>query len=269
MTDLEARIAGARAYEDLHVPALFEQWSPLVLDAAGVCEGHRVLDVACGTGVLARAAARRVGARGFVAGVDPEKGMLTVAREQSPDVEWTKGTAESLPHPDGSFDAVVSQFGLMFFVDRKQALREMLRVLKPGGRIAVAVWDRLENSDAYPEEVELLERIAGETAANALRAPFVLGDTRELIALFQAAGIDSVTVETHDGTARFPSVRTMVEADLRGWLPVMGVFLKELEIETILQAAEDALEAYVSDQGRVFFNAPAHIVTGARAQPKT
>ncbi len=260
--DIEEQIAGARAYESLHVPALFEQWCPRVLDAAGVARDDRLLDVACGTGVLARAAAVRVGPGGSVAGIDPGNGMLAVAKELAPDVEWKESTAESLPFPDRAFDAVVSQFGLMFFSDRSQALREMVRVLKPGGRLAVAVWDSLENSQAYPEEVELLQRLAGKAAADALRAPFVLGDEAELVDLFESSGVDSVSVETHTGTARFPSIRTMVEADLRGWLPVMGVVLEEERIESILNEAEDVLAKYVTADGKVVFDSPAHIVTG-------
>jgi SAM-dependent methyltransferase len=266
---LEEQIAGARAYEALHVPALFEQWCRRVLDAAGVEAGHRVLDVACGTGVLAREAANRVGAAGFVAGVDPGPGMLAVAREIEPSVEWREGAAEALPYPDQFFDAVVSQFGLMFFSDRSQALREMQRVLRPGGRMAVAVWDMLENSEAYPIEVELLERLAGAPAGDALRAPFVLGDKSELIKLFEESGVRSVHVTSVNGTARFPSIKVMVEADLQGWLPVMGVFLDEGQIQRILQESETALAEYVTPAGHVEFRAPAHIVTGvARDTPR-
>jgi SAM-dependent methyltransferase len=260
--DLAEQIAGARAYEDLHVPALFKQWSPRLLDAAGVSLGDQVLDVACGTGVLAREAAVRVGVGGFVAGVDPGSGMIAVARELAPNIEWKESAAESLPYPDNYFDAVGSQFGLMFFSDRSQALREMIRVLRPGGKLAVAVWDSLENSEAYPVEVELLERVAGVAAANALRAPFVLGNKDALAALFEESGVQSVGVATHNGTARFPSVKTMVEADLRGWLPVMGVFLKEEQIQRILQEADSVLADYVTEDGQVVFNSPAHIVTG-------
>lgn len=263
--NLADQIAGARAYEDLHVPALFEQWCPLVLDAAGVGTGHQVLDVACGTGVLAREAAVRVGPAGHVAGVDPGRGMLAVAAALAPSIDWREAAAESLPYPDHRFDAVVSQFGLMFFSDRPGALREMRRVLKPGGRLAVAVWESLENSEAYPIEVELLERMAGNAAAEALRAPFVLGDKDELTALFEGAGLESAEIETTNGTARFPSIRTMVEADLRGWLPVMGVLLDEERIQDILDEAETALAKYVAANGEVVFNAPAHIVTGTRS----
>lgn len=258
----EQEIAAARAYEDLHVPALFKQFSPLVVAAAGVQPGQRVLDVACGTGVLAREAAAVVGERGLVAGLDPTLGMLAVARQLAPAVEWKLGTAESLPFEDGAFDAVASQFGLMFFSDPHSAVTEMLRVLVPGGRMAVAVWDSLGNLQAYPEEVELLERLAGTRAADALRAPFVLGDTARLRGLFADAGVAGVEVVTHAGTARFPNIRTMVEADLRGWLPVMGVELDEATIASILEAAEQTLARYVTADGTVEFETPAHIVSG-------
>jgi SAM-dependent methyltransferase len=260
----DAQIAAARAYEELHVPALFQQWTTWVLDAARIEPGHRVLDVACGTGVLGREAKRRVGPAGFVAGVDPDPGMLAVAEQLEPAVEWRQGTAESLPYPAQTFDAVVSQFGLMFFADRYQAVEEMLRVLVPGGTLGVAVWDRLENSAAFPVEVKLLERIAGEPAADALRAPFVLGDTKELMMLFERSGVASISIRTRNGTARFPSIRSMVEADLRGWLPVMGVVLDEERIRRILQGAEAALSRFVSSEGQVVFDSPGHIITGTK-----
>jgi ubiquinone/menaquinone biosynthesis C-methylase UbiE len=141
------------------------------------------LDVACGTGVLAGEAWARGGATGRVAGLDPDPGMLAVAGQLAPAVEWRQGTAEPIPYPDQAFDAVVSQIGLLFFNDRQQALREMLRVFAHGGSLAVAVWVRLENSAAYSIEVALLERIAGKRAADALRAPFLLGNTEDLTAL--------------------------------------------------------------------------------------
>ncbi|HSJ56001.1 MAG TPA: methyltransferase domain-containing protein, partial [Anaerolineae bacterium] len=200
---------------------------------------------------------------GFVAGVDPDPGMLAVARELAPAVEWRQGSAESLPYPDRTFDVVVSQFGLMFFTDRARSVREMLRVLVPGGTLGVVVWDRLENVPGYRIEVDLLERLAGQPAADAVRAPFALGDAEQLAALFEEAGV-AVEVTTRTGTARFPSIRSMVEADLRGWLPVMGVVLEEQQMERILQEAERALGRYVNGDGQVVFDAPGHIITGRR-----
>lgn len=268
MTDntQESQIQSAQAYEDLHVPALFEQWAERVVNIANIEPGYRVLDVACGTGILARKAIKYTGSLGSVVGVDPAYGMLAVARQIEPAIEWQEGVAESIPFPESNFDSVMSQFGLMFFTDRGQALSEMIRVLKPGCSVTVAVWDKLENSEAYPIEVSLLEKLAGKPAADALRAPFVLGDKTELSSLFKSAGFVSVAINTYRGVARFPSVRTMVEADLRGWLPVMGVELSDELISQILEEAEIALQEYVQENSVVRFNAPAHIITGIKAK---
>jgi len=262
---LQAQIDAANAYEALMVAALFGEWSSKVADAAKIGTGQRVLDVACGTGILAREAASRTGPTGFVAGLDPSPGMLEVAKQLAPTVEWRQGLAESLPFPDQSFDAVVSQFGLMFFSDRRAALRQALRVLRPEGCLAVAVWDSLDKIPAYAAEVALLERLAGRRAADALRAPFVLGNRHDLVTLFADAGVASVEVTTDRGAAKFPSARVMVEADLRGWLPVMGVVLPEEQIARILEEAEPVLKPYVTTDGTVAFDTSAHIVTGTNA----
>ncbi|MDX1646913.1 MAG: methyltransferase domain-containing protein [Longimicrobiales bacterium] len=259
---LREAIDGAEAYESLHVPSLFEEWAPRVLDAADVASGHRVLDVACGTGILARMARARVGSSGTVAGVDPNRGMLTVARRLDPRVHWWEGTAEALPVEDDSLDRVLSQFGMMFFTEPARAIEEMVRVLVPGGRFAIAVWDSLQNSPAYSREVDLLESMAGEDAANALRAPFALGDAAALGELVESAACCSVRVSTVVGRGRFPSIRSMVEADLRGWLPVMGVDLEEDLIAAILAAAEGELAEFVLPDGRTDFSASAHILNG-------
>ena len=258
--NLEAQLAAARAYEALFVPALFTQWVPIMVEAAQLKSGQSVLDVACGTGVLTRAAYERVGPEGSVTGLDPGAGMLAVARERCPAVHWREGVAESMPFGEASFDAVVCQFGLMF-MDQARALREMLRVRKPGGRLAVAVWDSLENLPAFAAEVALIDRVAGPRAADALRAPFTLGDRKRLADTFEQAGAGGVTIRTQQGVARFPNIRVLVEADLRGWLPLMGVHLAADTIAEILDEAEKVLSSYATADGRMVFDAAAHIVT--------
>lgn len=256
----QAGIEAAVAYEEEFVPALFQPWTDVLLDAAKVTRGHRVLDVACGTGVLARDAAARAGSDGSVVGLDPDDGMLTVAERLSPDIDWRQGMAELLPWADESFDIVLSQFGLMLFTDRRQALREMWRVVVPRGRLAIAVWGSVESMPPYQAELELLQRVAGGEAAAAVRAPFALGHLVDLKALFASAGIPYPAITTHKRTARFPSVRAMVEADVRGWLPIMGVVLPDAQVERILSEAETAITPHVILRDGIMFETTAHVM---------
>ena len=172
--------SAARVYERFFVPALFGQWPEQVLQLAGVTRGMRVLDVACGTGVLARAALHRVGASGAVTGLDLNPGMLDVARGATSAVTWVLGDAEGMPFEDAAFDAVVSQFALMFFADRDRALREMSRVARAGAPVAVVTWAGLDSTPGYAAMVALLDELFGSPRADALRAPFTLG-TPELL----------------------------------------------------------------------------------------
>lgn len=263
-TTLQDQLVAARAYEALFVPALFEQWAAKVADIAQIRPGQRVLDVACGTGVLSREVLSRVGPQGYVAGIDASPGMLAAGKEIEPLVDWKHGLAEALPFADESFDTVVSQFGLMFFTDRVQAIDEMLRVLMPGGRLVVAVWDSLESIPAYEALAALLDRLVGVHAGDALRAPFVLGDQELLASLFAGAAESRAAIATHQGTAQFPSVAAMVEAELRGWLPLLGVILEERQVALLMQEAEDVLRPYVNSEGRLVFAAPALLVFVAK-----
>jgi SAM-dependent methyltransferase len=251
--------SAAEVYEEFFVPALFQDWPVQVIDAARIKPGQSVLDVACGTGILARGAAGRVGPNGSVVGVDINEGMLAVAKEKAPQIEWRNGPAEALPFNNNSFDAVVSQFALMFFEDKVAAIKEMARVLRPGGHLAVAVWDSLENTPGYDVMTQLLQRLFGDEAANALRAPYILGDRQIVHSLFESAGISDVQIETHEGTARFPSIESWVYTDVRGW--TLADMIDDEQYELLLKEAKQELQPFVSTQGIIAFSAPAHIVT--------
>src|SRR2546423_530338 len=125
----------AEVYQEHLVPAIFGPWAPVVVDRAALRRGERALDVACGTGAVARDAAARVGADGGGVGPALTRGMRGVARVQprvaGAPVEWREGDATALPFPDGTFDVVLCQLGLQYFPDRPAALREMRRVLVP------------------------------------------------------------------------------------------------------------------------------------------
>jgi SAM-dependent methyltransferase len=250
----------AWVYEEFFVPALFAAWTGPLLDAAGAQPGDRVLDVGCGTGVLARAAAARVGPAGHVVGLDPNDGMLAVARTTSDAVQWRAGTAEALPFADASFDRVVSQFALMFFADRAAGLAQMARVLRPGGRLALATWASLPHVPGYAALVELLDEVVGDAAAAALGAPFSLGDPGQLHRLV-AAAFDDVRVARRHGVARFPSVDSWVRTDVCGW--TLAGMVTKAQSEALLAAAPDRLARFTAPDGTVELAAPALVVTAA------
>jgi SAM-dependent methyltransferase len=254
--------SAADIYEEFFVPALFQDWTGPVSEAAGLKPGARVLDVACGTGVLAREALTRIQPGGSLVGLDVNDGMLAVARRRTPEIDWRQGLAESLPFDDGSFDAVVCQFGLMFFEDRVAALKEMWRVLRPGGRLAVAVWDSLDNMPGYAAVTALLQRMFGDDVADGMRAPFSLGDTGVLLPLFVAAGIPDVKLQTMDGTARFPSIEAWVHTDVKGW--TLADMIDDAQYEALLRAALTELKSFQQSNGRVAFTAPAHVVSAVK-----
>ncbi len=254
--------SAAELYDEFFVPALFADWAPRVVDAAGIGEGMRVLDVACGTGVLALAAAEVAGDTGAVAGLDLNPGMLAVAQRKRSDIQWHEGPAEALPFESQSFDVVVSQFGLMFFADQRRSLEEMWRVLRPAGRLAVAVWGSLDEAPGYAAATSLLSRLFGDAVADLLRSPYSLGNPEELRSLLVAAGIPEARVQLEPGVARFPSIRAWMECDVRGW--TLGAELDDRQFEHLASEAEDGLSRFLTEDGSVEFAHPALIATAAK-----
>lgn len=259
----ELKEAG-RGYESLFVPALFEAWTKHLIDNAGVREGSHVLDVACGTGVLARAALARAGETGRVVGADPAPGMLAAAEEIETGIEWILCGAEALDVADESFDCIVSQFGMMFFEDLQKSANEMFRALKPGGSLAVAVWRSVEHNPAYADIISLLEQQVGTAAADALRLPFSLGDAGKVTAVLEASGFSNLKFEVKTESASFPSSRQMVEAELRGWLPLFEIFLSEQKIAEVLIESGKTLGKYTGPSGEAVFPTSAHIFTARK-----
>lgn len=252
--------SAAEVYEEFFVPALFGPFAAPMADAAGLAPGQHVLDVACGTGVFAREAARHVMPGGSVVGLDRNDGMLAVAARIAPSIQWQNGLAEDLPFGDATFDAAACQYGLMFFEDRDRAVAEMRRVVRPDGRVTLAVWDKVEHSPGYAAMIGLLDRLFGAEVADALRAPFALGEPASVEAILDRAGIRHATLKTVPGTASFPSLAAWLHTDVRGW--TLADMIDDDQYATLSREAGKELAPFVQSDGSVRFAAPAHIVTG-------
>ena len=263
MSGTQSRQSPAEIYDAQFVPALFAQWGPIVTAAAEVRQNDRVLDVACGTGALTLAAAKRVGQGGSVAGLDANPEMLTVARRKSTQIEWMEGKAETLPLPDNSFDAVVSQFGFMFFEDKAQALREMMRVLRPGGAMAVAVCDAVERSPGYAAFARLLDQLFGNRVGDAFRAPFALGDPDQLRALCREAGIANAEVTRHHCDVCFDSIEALVSTE-RACVWTLGGVLGDDEFARLLDESRTALRPFLAGGQAIRFDMPSLITTARK-----
>lgn len=255
----QVSIEAAKVYEEFFVPAIFEEWSDKISNAAQIKPGNTVLDVACGTGVLTRYIDEIIKPSGKVIGLDMNEAMLTVAKERNPEIEWKKGNAESLEFKDESFDVVVCQFGLMFFFEPAKALKEMLRVLKVNGYLVVSVWDKLEKTPGYASLLSIVQEVLGDEISEKLRTRFRLGEIEELLVLFKEAGINSPLITTMHGTVNFPSIRDWIFTEIRGW--TSSDLIDDEDLKKLISQAEPELKDYEIRDRRVVFNMPAHIIT--------
>jgi SAM-dependent methyltransferase len=204
----------AELYESAFVPGLFAQWAPILCEVGGVEPRCTVLDVACGTGIVARTAADIVGPAGTVVGLDLNEAMLAVAARVRPDIEWRQGDACSIPFGDRSFDAVLCQMALMFFADRPTAIAEMARVARAGANVAVIVPSALDAQAMFKPFVAVASDIAGPEAISLLSAYFVCGDLDELSAQLASAGLDVTVSRREVGTYTAASVDAAVRTEV-------------------------------------------------------
>jgi SAM-dependent methyltransferase len=239
----------ARAYEDQFVPALFGQWAPQLVDCARVRHGQTVLDVACGTGVVARAAWDVVAPGGRVVGVDLNPAMLEVAREARPDLEWLQGDAEDLPLSDAEFDVALCQSALFFFADPGRALAEMARVVAPGGVIALQTYAPLTEQPAYGPFVELVAAHAGPESRVLLGTYWSQGDVDGLLKLTSAAGLSRLESRSSLGVAAFPSAAAVAHTEIQA-TPLAERITPET-YALIVAGTEELLGGYTDDSGLV------------------
>lgn len=253
-------------YERYKVPATFRPLAQLFLEQVGLQVGERVLDVACGTGIVARLAAPQVSPSGKVVGLDLNTGMLDVARAQPSEsgatVEWRHGDATALPFADATFDVVLCQQGLQFFPDKVRALREMHRVLVPGGRLALSVWSTVAPFTAALAEA-LARYVSADAAARSL-APSALRDAETVRTLILDAGFRTVDMRTAVVTRRIGPPETSIPREIEGTPYAEAVAAVDAAVRAALvRDISAALHAYQEGEGFAW-STETHIVI---AQP--
>jgi ubiquinone/menaquinone biosynthesis C-methylase UbiE len=243
------------AYESWLVGPLFRPWAEVLLERVELAAGDRVLDVACGTGIVARLAKERLGDDGHVVGIDLSPQMLAVARAVAPAVEWREGNATALPVQDPErFDVVICQQGLQFFPDRLAAAREMRRALAPGGRLAVATWGSKEDIPLVRD----LHRVAERHLGAIVDQRHGFGDPAALEALLAGAGFQNVRVEAMSRAIRFSDgsvflrLNTMALVGMSAVSKELGDAERARVVASIVGESAEVLMPYTDREGLMF-----------------
>ena len=254
----------AEIYEQHMVPAIFAAWVPALVELLSLQRGHHVLDVACGTGLVARHVTRQVGPEGRVVGLDVHPNMLAMARRMAPEIEWREGNAIELPFSEQEFDAVVCQQGLQFFPNKPQALREMHRVLTPEGRLALALWCTIETSPGHHALAQGLARHVSTDAATLMYNVFGLGEAETISALLEEAGFREIHIRQEERMARFPSQDDFTKVMVMGSvLGRTGVKVSDDALKALSDHVKAALQPYVHTDGLIF-PMQAHLVRATK-----
>jgi len=254
-------------YDQIMVPRLFDPWAELLLDELGPRVGQTALDIACGPGTVTRRVAQRVGSTGRVTGCDLSPAMLELARAKgspgtSAPIEYVECAAEALAIPDNTVDLATCQQGLQFFPNRPAAVAEMRRVLRPGGRIGVAVWSDIEDCPPFAALATALGDVFGRETVDTYRSgPWGFDDPVLLLNLFEDGGFTNVRVQTRELPVIFEGGPTQLMLTLRA--AAVATKVSELdgsELSKLVSAIEEATRPITSD-GAIRSFATSHILT--------
>lgn len=252
-------------FYERYVKLIMEPWVRRLVDVAALRTAEHVLDVACGTGFVARLAANRVGTEGRIVGIDLNAPMIDAARAVSPadsrnTIEWRTGDVAALPFADAEFDVVLCQQGVQFFPDRLQGLREMRRVLRRSGRLAFTVWSAITDSPYSAALADALERHLGADAG-ARRAAWALHDAGELHRLVASVGFQNVRVHSTVEMTRLPLPAEFVPGHLASLPIAEGIArLPADRRAAIVEDIAKALRRYV-DADQMTVPSGVHLVT--------
>jgi ubiquinone/menaquinone biosynthesis C-methylase UbiE len=247
--------SGPELYEKILVPPLFTPWADDLIRRVDIKSGEKVLDVATGTGIVARRAAAVVGPSGTVTALDINPAMLGVARKapapEQPAIKWVEGDALILPFGDGEFDVVMCQQAMQFFQDRKKAVHEMFRVLARGGRVALASWRAPEHNPYGIAFARVVERRVSPEAGKETRSPFAWDNGDEMAKLLKEAGFKNVKVEAVTLDMTEPDLRRFIINDLLAY-PSTGKAIagwSEAQRDALVEEILAALAQYKEKDG--------------------
>lgn len=251
----------AQQYERWLVPVLFQPWAIDLVTRCGATAGSRVLDLACGTGAVTRAAVPRLGPDGEIIGLDLSEAMLAVARRQVPSdvrIQWRRGDAGSLPFPGNSFDAVLCQQGFQFFPERQRVLREIARVLRAGGRLALSVWCGQDRNPLGAALTSVIGKCLGPIYGEIVRQPFSLANPDHLEADITAARFRVISSEmvTHDLHA--PDAAAFLSGEVCA-LP-FDMARSDLRFGELVKGLLDCLRPYTHEDGSLELPFEAHTI---------
>ena len=250
-------------YERELVGPLFRPWAELTVDEVNPGPAERVLDVACGTGIVARVASERIGSGRGLVGVDISPGLLAVARAVAPDIDWREGYAGALPLADGEqFEVVLCQQGLQFFPDKPAAAAQMRRALAQDGRLAVSTWLADDEIPFFRD----LRRVAEGHLGPIADQRFSFGDGLALESLLRGAGFDHVRSTHISRTIRFEDVTPFLQLNAMALVGMSagGMALGDQErknlTETIANESVAVAQTYGDGRG-VAFEATTNLAT--------
>lgn len=248
---------GASAYERFLVPKMFTPLADDTLNHVALKPTDHLLDAACGTGIVTRRAASIVGTQGRIVGYDTNAGMLEVARDKTAHLQanlhWQQGDLTDMLFLDETFDVVICQQALQFIPDALAALKEMRRVLKSSGQIAISIWRSITFNPGFKIFSDLLDQYVGQGSGNMMRSPFPSWKAGYIRGLMEQAGFQNIHLNILIRMIRFPSpVEFLREEELSSPLAAPLSTISSDTREQLVAEMTHQLYDYTDDDGIIF-----------------